>query len=75
METLQCTKMESINENLPSKKSKLSKISLEKNIIEFEHAAQLMSRRIDIMLLTIGNLSNEKDPAKRLEVIIQLPNK
>ncbi|KAK0089618.1 hypothetical protein PV325_006328 [Microctonus aethiopoides] len=69
METLQCTKMESINENLPSKKSKLSKISLEKNIIEFEHAAQLMSRRIDIMLLTIGNLSNEKDPAKRLEIL------
>ncbi|KAK0168745.1 hypothetical protein PV327_002516 [Microctonus hyperodae] len=69
METLQLAKMESINENSPSKKSKLSKISLEKNIIEFEHAAQLMSRRIDIMLLTIGNLSNEKDPAKRLEIL------
>ncbi|XP_063994810.1 dystrophin, isoforms A/C/F/G/H-like isoform X4 [Diachasmimorpha longicaudata] len=47
----------------------LSKIGLERDIIEFEQLAQLMSRRIDVMLMTIGAVSNEKDPTKRLEVL------
>lgn len=51
-----------------TRSSNLSKITLERDIIEFEQASQLMSRRIDVMLMTIGAVSNEKDPSKRLEV-------
>ena len=46
-----------------------SRTGFERNIIEFEQAAQLMLRRMDVMLMTIGGVSNEKDPSKRLEVI------
>ncbi|XP_011310315.1 dystrophin, isoforms A/C/F/G/H isoform X3 [Fopius arisanus] len=49
--------------------SNSSKIALERDIIEFEQAAQLMSRRIDVMLMTVGAVSNEKDPSERLEVL------
>ncbi|PSN39418.1 hypothetical protein C0J52_22771 [Blattella germanica] len=41
--------------------------SLAKDIAEFEHAAQQMLRRMDVMLVTVKGVSNEKDPGKRLE--------
>lgn len=34
----------------------------------FEEAAALMSRRMDVMLLTVRGVASERDPAKRLEV-------
>lgn len=52
----------------PVRTPSFSKIGLEKDIIEFEQAAERMSHRIDVMLMTIGAVSNEKDPSKRLEV-------
>lgn len=45
-----------------------SRTGFERNIIEFEQAAQLMLRRMDVMLMTICGVGNEKDPSKRLEV-------
>ena len=42
--------------------------SLAKDIAEFEQAAQQMLRRMDVMLVTVKGVSNEKDPGKRLEV-------
>ncbi|XP_044016172.1 dystrophin, isoforms A/C/F/G/H-like isoform X2 [Aphidius gifuensis] len=53
----------------PLRTPSFSKIGLEKEIIEFEQAADLISRRIDVMLMTISAVSNEKDPSKRLEVL------
>ena len=46
----------------------LSRTGLEKNILEFEQAAQRMLHRMDIMLMSISGITNEKDPTKRLEV-------
>lgn len=46
----------------------LSRTGLEKSILEFEQAAQLMLHRMDVMLMSISSISNEKDPTKRLEV-------
>ncbi|CAL7946059.1 unnamed protein product [Xylocopa violacea] len=47
----------------------LSRTGLEKNILEFEQAAQRMLHRMDVMLMSISGISNEKDPTKRLEVL------
>nr|XP_034172622.1 dystrophin, isoforms A/C/F/G/H isoform X7 [Osmia lignaria] len=47
----------------------LSRTGLEKSILEFEQAAQLMLHRMDVMLMSISSISNEKDPTKRLEVL------
>lgn len=35
---------------------------------KFEEAAAAMSRRMDVMLLTVRGVASERDPAKRLEV-------
>lgn len=45
-----------------------SRTALEKNILEFEQLGQIMLCRMDVMLMTISGISNEKDPTKRLEV-------
>jgi len=45
-----------------------SRTALEKNILEFEQLAQMMLCRMDVMLMSISGISNEKDPTKRLEV-------
>lgn len=47
-----------------------SRTTLEKNILEFEQLAQMMLCRMDVMLMSISGISNEKDPTKRLEVCI-----
>ncbi|XP_078043653.1 dystrophin, isoforms A/C/F/G/H isoform X2 [Augochlora pura] len=47
----------------------LSRTGLEKCILEFEQSAQKMLHRMDIMFMSISSISNEKDPAKRLEVL------
>ncbi|XP_076177445.1 dystrophin, isoforms A/C/F/G/H isoform X5 [Ptiloglossa arizonensis] len=47
----------------------LSRTGLEKCILEFEQSAQLMLHRMDVMLMSISGISNEKDPTKRLEVL------
>ncbi|XP_068993980.1 dystrophin, isoforms A/C/F/G/H isoform X8 [Neodiprion pinetum] len=46
-----------------------ARTTFERDILEFEQAAQRMLRRMDVMLMTIGGVTHEKDPAKRLEVI------
>lgn len=46
----------------------ISRTALEKNILEFEQLAQMMLCRMDVMLMSISGISNEKDPTKRLEV-------
>lgn len=48
----------------------ISRTALEKNILEFEQLAQMMLCRMDVMLMSISGISNEKDPTKRLEVCI-----
>lgn len=45
-----------------------SRAVLEKNILEFEQSAQRTLHKMDVMLMTISSISNEKDPTKRLEV-------
>lgn len=47
-----------------------SRTALEKNILEFEQLAQMMLCRMDVILMSISGISNEKDPTKRLEVCI-----
>lgn len=47
-----------------------SRTTLEKNILEFEQLAQMMLCRMDVMLMGISGISNEKDPTRRLEVCI-----
>ncbi|XP_076298164.1 dystrophin, isoforms A/C/F/G/H isoform X11 [Lasioglossum baleicum] len=47
----------------------LSRTGLEKCILEFEQSAQKMLHRMDVMFMSISSISNEKDPAKRLEVL------
>ncbi|XP_067211421.1 dystrophin, isoforms A/C/F/G/H isoform X3 [Linepithema humile] len=46
-----------------------SRTVLEKNILEFEQLAQMMLCRMDVMLMSISGISNEKDPTKRLEIL------
>ncbi|XP_011268951.1 dystrophin isoform X8 [Camponotus floridanus] len=46
-----------------------SRTTLEKNILEFEQLAQMMLCRMDVMLMSISGISNEKDPTKRLEIL------
>ncbi|XP_070164121.1 dystrophin, isoforms A/C/F/G/H isoform X2 [Polyergus mexicanus] len=46
-----------------------SRTILEKNILEFEQLAQMMLCRMDVMLMSISGISNEKDPTKRLEIL------
>lgn len=36
----------------------------------FEEAAAAMSRRMDVMLVTVRGVAGERDPAKRLEVCL-----
>lgn len=36
----------------------------------FEAAAERMARRMHVMLLTVGGVASERDPAKRLEVSV-----
>ncbi|XP_018351022.1 PREDICTED: dystrophin isoform X9 [Trachymyrmex septentrionalis] len=47
----------------------ISRTTLEKNILEFEQLAQMMLCRMDVMLMSISGISNEKDPTKRLEIL------
>jgi hypothetical protein len=58
----------SSEKKIPSKISRISRAALEREIIEFEELAQEMLNRMDIMLMTVGGVTNEKDPSKRLEV-------
>ncbi|XP_032668835.1 dystrophin-like isoform X18 [Odontomachus brunneus] len=46
-----------------------SRTALEKSIFEFEQMAQMMLCRMDVMLMSISGISNEKDPTKRLEIL------
>ncbi|XP_014483281.1 PREDICTED: dystrophin-like [Dinoponera quadriceps] len=46
-----------------------SRTALEKSVFEFEQAAQMMLCRMDVMLMSISGISNEKDPSKRLEIL------
>jgi len=52
----------------------ISRTTLEKNILEFEQLAQMMLCRMDVMLMSISGISNEKDPTKRLEVCVTYIN-
>ncbi|KAJ8679612.1 hypothetical protein QAD02_015399, partial [Eretmocerus hayati] len=54
---------------LPLKTGRVSRAALEREIIEFEELAQQMLSRMDIMLMTVGGVNNERDPAKRLEIL------
>ncbi|XP_011703308.1 PREDICTED: dystrophin-like isoform X8 [Wasmannia auropunctata] len=47
----------------------ISRTALEKNILEFEQLAQMMLCRMDVMLMSISGISNERDPTKRLEIL------
>ncbi|XP_018303902.1 dystrophin isoform X8 [Mycetomoellerius zeteki] len=47
----------------------ISRTTLEKTILEFEQLAQMMLCRMDVMLMSISGISNEKDPTKRLEIL------
>ncbi|XP_043502557.1 dystrophin-like isoform X3 [Polistes fuscatus] len=49
--------------------SNSSRANIEKKILEFERSAQLMLNRMDVILMTITSISNEKDPTKRLETL------
>ena len=49
-------------------KGRVSRAALEREIREFEDLAQQMLNRMDIMLMTVGGVTNEKDPSRRLEV-------
>ncbi|KAI4501477.1 hypothetical protein M0802_003354 [Mischocyttarus mexicanus] len=49
--------------------SNSSRANIEKKILEFERSAQLMLNRMDVILMTITSISNEKDPSKRLETL------
>ncbi|XP_031782469.1 dystrophin, isoforms A/C/F/G/H isoform X4 [Nasonia vitripennis] len=53
----------------PSRTGRVSRAALEREIIEFEDLAQHMLNRMDIMLLTVGGVNNEKDPTRRLEIL------
>lgn len=44
------------------------RLPLEKEIQEFEEAAQEMVERMDTMLATVREINSETDPGKRLEV-------
>ncbi|XP_045487025.1 dystrophin, isoforms A/C/F/G/H isoform X2 [Pieris rapae] len=39
------------------------------DVQQFEVAAQRMARRLSVLLLTLGAVSSERDPAKRLEIL------
>lgn len=41
-------------------------------LAQFEASATGLARRMDVMLLTVGGVASERDPAKRLEVRICL---
>ncbi|XP_011876756.1 PREDICTED: dystrophin, isoforms A/C/F/G/H-like isoform X8 [Vollenhovia emeryi] len=47
----------------------ISRTALETSILEFEQLAQMMLCRMDVMLMSISGISNEKDPTKRLEIL------
>ncbi|CAB3224722.1 unnamed protein product [Arctia plantaginis] len=38
-------------------------------LAQFEAAAEGLARRMDVMLLTVGGVASERDPAKRLEIL------
>ncbi|XP_025153926.1 dystrophin isoform X8 [Harpegnathos saltator] len=46
-----------------------SRTALEKSVFEFEQAAQMMLCRMDVMLMSISGICNEKDPTKRREIL------
>ncbi|XP_023317412.1 dystrophin, isoforms A/C/F/G/H isoform X2 [Trichogramma pretiosum] len=48
---------------------KVSRAALQREILEFEVSAQKMLERMDSMLMSIGVIVDEKDPAKRLEML------
>lgn len=45
-----------------------SRTGLAKEILEFEQMARKMMSRMDVTLMTINGIVNEKDPSRRLEV-------
>ncbi|XP_046669291.1 dystrophin, isoforms A/C/F/G/H-like isoform X2 [Homalodisca vitripennis] len=47
----------------------IPRIPLDKEIQEFEEAAQEMLERMDTMLVTVRGINSETDPGKRLEVL------
>ncbi|KAM0732625.1 Dystrophin [Formica fusca] len=64
------TEIKSFNEKVLFKGPiNTSRTTLEKNILEFEQLAQMMLCRMDVMLMSISGISNEKDPTKRLEIL------
>ncbi|XP_020277675.1 dystrophin, isoforms A/C/F/G/H-like isoform X3 [Pseudomyrmex gracilis] len=65
----QKTETRTFNEKLFKGPIGTSRTALEKNILEFEQIAQMMLCRMDIMLMSISGISNEKDPTKRLEIL------
>ncbi|XP_011503422.1 PREDICTED: dystrophin-like [Ceratosolen solmsi marchali] len=54
---------------IPFKIGGILQAALEKEIIKFEELSQEMLNRMDIMLMTVIGVTNEKDPSKRLEVL------
>lgn len=54
--------------NRESELKKLYGDDADTDLIEFETEALQMMRRMDVMLLTVGGVDNERDPGKRLEV-------
>ncbi|XP_075984484.1 dystrophin isoform X3 [Anticarsia gemmatalis] len=38
-------------------------------LLQWEAAAAALARRMDVMLLTVGGVASERDPAKRLEIL------
>lgn len=71
------TPTEEVHSKLSPPSPKVSKVSEMKKaygadcddeVIKFESEALQMMRRMDLMLLTVGGVDNERDPVKRLEV-------
>lgn len=56
--------------NLPRKLSaqQVDDIPIDKEVQEFEEAAQEMLERMDLMLATVREIDSEADPRRRLEV-------
>ncbi|CAH0731277.1 unnamed protein product, partial [Brenthis ino] len=60
---------ESIESTIQSElKSRFPK-ACDKELEQFEMEAERMARRMHVMLLTVGGVASERDPAKRLEIL------
>ncbi|CAH2227184.1 jg14588 [Pararge aegeria aegeria] len=52
-----------------SELSKRFPTACDEELERFEAAAERMARRMHVMLLTVGGVASERDPAKRLEIL------